>query len=382
MNNKKRLVVLFLLVAGALWWWFGKSADKAPPKNVVNVTVSPVARQDIPLTVPLVGNVVAYESVAVKSRLDSQITEVGFKDGDFVTEGQVLFALDDRSIKAQISQFNATLEKEKANLANAELIYRRSQQLRKTQVVAQAQVDQAKAAYEAQAAQVGAAQANLDNAKVQLSYTNITAPINGRTGTINVTRGNTVKANDTLPLVTINQITPIRVQAAIAQHYYDQVKDALAAGEVQVVAQSKESATPVKGKLEYVDNAIDLTTGTFAARAVFQNEDEKLWPGMFVNVTLDLGTQKNALTVPSVAVQGDEGKRFLFTVDENNKAKRHEVEIGINNGDIAVVSKGLNEGDKVIVDGILRVTDGVDVKVTEPEKTEEKADSQAKNPAP
>ncbi|MBY0406111.1 MAG: efflux RND transporter periplasmic adaptor subunit, partial [Rickettsiales bacterium] len=308
MKQNKKLWALAVLLLAAAWWWFGKSAEKTDPNSTINVTVSTVTRQDVPITVQLVGNVVAYESVAVKSRLDSQVMEVRFKDGDFVEEGQVLFVLDDRAITAQISQLQATLEKEKANLANAQLMYTRSQQLRKTQVVAQAQVDQTKAAFDAQAAQVNASQAALENTQVLLSFTKITAPIAGRTGTIGVTRGNNVKANDTQALVTINRISPIRLQFAIAQHYYDKVREVLAAGDVKVVAQNKESSTPVEGKLEYLENTIDVASGTFAARAVFQNTDEKLWPGMFVNIVLDLGTMPNARTIPAVAVQGDEGK--------------------------------------------------------------------------
>lgn len=377
--KNKTIIVILLLLAGAAWWFFSKSSDKAPPSNVVNVTVAPAQRKDIPLTIQLVGNVVAYETVAVKSRLDSQITEVNFKDGDFVTEGQTLFVLDDRAISAQIGQFQATLEKEKANLSNTRLQYNRASSLRKSQVVAQAQVDEARAIYEAQSAQVTAAQANLDNAAVQLSYTKITAPIAGRTGTINVTRGNNVKANDTTSLVTINQISPIRVQTAIAQRYYDQVKEALAAGDVKVVAQNKESTTPVEGKLEYLDNAIDVTSGTFSARAVFANADEKLWPGMFVNVTFDLGLIKNALTIPAVAVQGDEAKRFVFTVDEiGKKAKRTPVEATMSDGEIAIVTSGLPDTARVITDGILRVTDGGDIIITEPKPAEEKPAEPAK----
>src|SRR5207253_2158436 len=156
-------------------------------------------------------------------------------------EGQVMFDLDDRAIKAQIEQLEAALQKEKAQLINTDLQYQRTLKLIKTHVVAQAQVDDAKAAYEGQLAQVNAAKANLDNARVQLTYATIKAPISGRTGTINVTRGNNVKANDTQALVTINQITPIRVQFAIPQRYYGKVKSALALGNVMVNAQNKES---------------------------------------------------------------------------------------------------------------------------------------------
>lgn len=371
-RSKKLLIIIALIIAATLfWWWRGGGEDAKKAANIVNVTLAPVVRQDIPNRVPLVGTVVAYESVGVKARIDSQVMDVKFKDGDFVQEGQVLFELDARTINAQIGQLNAALTQQRAQLVNAQLQYNRAQQLRKTQVVAQAQVDEARAAFEAQQALVSAAEANLENAKVLLSYTLVTAPISGRTGTINVTRGNNVKANDATPMVVINQISPIRVQTAIAQRYYDAVRNALNAGEVSVTAQNKDASETTTGRLEYVENAIDVSTGTFAARAVFANEDEKLWPGMFVNVTLDLGVQKDALTIPAVAVQGDEGKHYVFAADmDNKKALRKPVDIGMNNGDIATVTSGLSEGEQVIVDGILRVTDGASIAVADTKPAE------------
>jgi membrane fusion protein, multidrug efflux system len=372
-SNTRKLVLLLVAAVAAGWWMLGTDSKEKKPENTANVTAVPVLVQDVPIQVKLVGTVVAYETVAVKSRLDSQVVNVLFRDGDFVKEGQVLFELDDRAIKAEIEQFKASLVKEKAQLVNSDLQYQRALKLIKTNVVAQAQVDEAKAGYEAQQAQVNAAQANLDNAGVQLSYTQIRAPISGRTGTINVTRGNNVKANDTQPLVTINQISPIRVQFAIAQRYYEQVKTALQSDRVNVIAQNKDSTTEVRGNLEYVDNAIDVSNGTFSTRAVFGNEDEKLWPGMFVNITMDLGLEKNALTIPSVAVQGDEGKHYVFAVsDEGNgpKAVRKFVDVSTNNGDIAVIKSGLADTDKVIVDGILRLTDGAPITVTVPASTQ------------
>jgi len=369
--------VVAALACVVAWLVYAGSVDMKPPVSAVHVKIASVKRQDVPIQVQLVGTVVPYETVSIKSRLDSQITDVHFHDGDSVKEGQTMFDLDDRAIVAQIGQLEAALQKEKAQLTNAELQYNRSQNLIKTHVVSQANVDETKAAYEAQAAQVNAAQANLDNTRVQLTYTKILAPISGRTGTINVTRGNNVKANDTQALVTINQITPIRVQFAIAQRYYDQVRTALSSGDIVVKAQNKDSKGTEEGKLEYLDNSIDVSSGTFAARGVFTNQDEKLWPGMFVNITVDLGVEKNVLTIPAVAVQGDEGKRFVFTVakddksangdkDKIKKAVRTPIELSLNNGDIAIVTKGLEDTDQVIVDGILRVTDGAVLDISNP----------------
>jgi membrane fusion protein, multidrug efflux system len=358
-----------LVLAGA-WWWVNSDKDgsSAGNPNAVRVTVASVERQDVPHVVGLVGTVVAYETVAIKSRLDSQVTNVLFHDGDYVKEGQVLFELDDRALKAQIKELEASVEKEKAQLINARLQYERAQKLVKTNTVAQAQLDASRAVFEAQLAQVNSAQASLDSVSVLLSYTTITAPISGRAGTINVTRGNNVKANDTQPLVTINQISPIRAQFSIPQRYYDQVKAVMAQGSMPVRARRNESKEePAQGTLEYLDNTIDVSSGTFSARAVFTNQDEKLWPGMFVNVTLQLGVEKAALTVPAVAVQGDEGNHFVFVADvEKKKAVRAPVEVAQNNGAVAILSKGLEEGQQVIVDGLLRVTDGGPIDIANP----------------
>jgi membrane fusion protein, multidrug efflux system len=360
----KKDILALLGLSVSIWWFTGSATDKKPAPPPALVAVAQVMRSNVPIQVPLVGTVVAHETVAIKSRLDSQIMDVRFKDGDLVSEGQVLFVLDDRAINAQIAQFQAAVIKDKAQLVNFHSQYQRMLKLFKTQVVSQAQVDDAKAAYEAQVAQVNSAQANLNNAKVQLSYTLITAPISGRTGTINSTRGNNVKANDPLPLVTINQIRPIRVQCSIPQRYYEDIKTALSAGDVLASASHKESVITVQGRLEYLDNAVDVSNGTFAARALFANEDEKLWPGMFVNITLDLGLEKNVLTIPSIALQGDEGKHFVFVFDgETKKAVRKSIEISRIVGEKVIVTTGLSETDQVIFDGLLRVSDGAVVEV-------------------
>lgn len=365
-THKWFYITALLLAAG--WWWFGSTGGNKTPTNAVRVTVAPATRQDVPTLVPLVGTVIAYETVSIKSRLDSQIVAVMFRDGEYVKEGQVLFKLDDRAIKADINQFEASLNKEQANLINDKLQFERMQKLIKTHAVSQLQYDDAKASYDSQVAQVKVAQANLDNARVQLTYATITAPIGGRTGTINITRGNNVKANDATPLVTINQVSPIRVQFSTPQRYYDQVKAAKTAGNVVVTAQSKESKESVEGQLEYVDNNIDVSNGTFVARAIFPNTDEKLWPGMFVNVSLNLGVEKNALTIPSVAIQGDENNHFVFVADTaNKKAVRKPVGISQNNGDIAIITQGLADNEQIIVDGLLRLTDGAAIDIVVPE---------------
>lgn len=357
-------IVGLVIAAAVAWWGFAefsstssaKGKDKVP---TVKVTLAPVVRQSVPLSVQLPANVIAYETVAVKSRIDSQIIDVKFHDGDAVQAGQALFVLDDRSLKAQIKQLQASVQKEKAQLENARLQYERAKVLVENKAISKAQYDAAKATYESQLAMVGETQASLDNTAVLLSYSTITAPITGRAGTINVTKGNNVKANDTQALVTINQVSPIRIQFAIPERYYAQVKTAMASA-VPVRAAGTQGAEQAEGTLEYIDNTIDPTTGAFTARAKFANEKETLWPGMFVNATLELGSDENVLTVPAVAVQGDTGNNFVFKAVDN-KAVKTPVEIARSKGDVTIIAKGLAEGDNVLVDGLMRVTDGATI---------------------
>ena len=357
--------IIGLVVAALLGWWgYGAffSNDNVKKTNAPTVKISEAIakRQDVPIAVSVPGNVVAYETVSIKSRIDSQIVAVKFHDGDAVQAGQILFLLDDRALRAQLKQLEASVQKEKAQLVNTRLQYERAQKLVETQSVSQAALDNSQAAYRSQQAVVNSIEASLENTRVQLSYCTITAPISGRAGTINVTLGNSVKANDTQAFVTINRISPIRVQFAIPERYYEQVKQAMAKS-VPVHA-LRPNAENTLGTLEYINNTIDTTTGAFLARAIFPNEKESLWPGMFVTASVELGNDHNALTIPAVAVQGDEGRHFVFKV-VNNKAIKTPVDVMRNANDVAIIGKGLKEGDVVITDGLLRATDGSAVEV-------------------
>lgn len=366
-GNKAKWWVLALVVAGgAGWYFFGRGdGDKAKGPPAQPVSVASVARQDVAMDLSEVGNVIAYETVAVRARLDSQVTEVKFRDGDEVKKGDLLFVLDDRTLKAQVSQLEANLRRDQAQLENLRQQFERSQALTAKGFETAANLDEAKAAYKAQQAIVGASQASLESTRVQLGYTAITAPISGRTGTINVTTGNTVKANDTQPLVTINQIKPIRVQMALSQSYFDALRGATQGGrEVTVSAARQGSDEASEGKLEYIDNGVDQTTGTFVVRAAFANEDEKLWPGMFVNATLHLGTQKQAMVVPEVAVQHGQAGDFVFVIADN-KALRRDIKVERMQDNLAVIKDGLQEGEQVAVDGIMSLKEGTAVVVKE-----------------
>ncbi len=354
MDKKRNLIIVLLIaaVAGAYYFFSGGGEGRENKTPAVVIRVDKVAIKDMPITVSQVGTVVANQTVAVRSRLDSQLVEVKFKDGDTVAEGDVMFVLDDRTLSAQLRQ-------EQATLANFKAQYERSRALIGKKFISQADLDKALADYEAQ-------KATVDVTATELEYTRIKAPISGRTGTINVTVGNTVKANDTQPIVTINQIKPILVQVSLPQQYLGAVRDSMAAGNVPVLARRDNGPDTSEGKLEYIDNAVDQSSGTFAARALFANEDEVLWPGMFVTIELTLGTQAQAVTIPEVAVQHGQETDFVFVID-NNKAVRRDIKVARMQGGAAVLESGLKEGETVAIDGLMSLKEGSSVTINAPD---------------
>lgn len=371
-NNDRVRGVVFISLAIILCFWIfhllssRKDDQKSIASNAINVSVSSVALEDVPSVINLVGTVFAYETVALKSRIDSQVTAVHFKDGDIVKEKALLFELDDSLIKAQLSQYEANLKRDEAQLENASSQYERYKKLAEKGFASGEKMEEASANFKTQVAAVSATKASIDNLKAQLKFTRITAPITGRAGTINVTRGNTVKANDTQPLVTINQVKPIKVQFAIPQRHYDALRDA-SKSNVEVTAQRSNGQNICVGKLEYIDNNIDTATGSFSARAVFENAEENLWPGMFVNVSILLNIDKNALVIPQVSVQSGQGGDFVFVIDEaSKKAVKRNIEVFRMQDDKAVIKTGLLAGERIVSDGFLKLTDGASVEIASP----------------
>jgi len=362
--SKKSFVigVLFLAAAGAAGWHLinADSHDAIGKKQAAFVTVAPVVQKDVPLELSAVGSVVPYQSVTIHSRLDTQIIDVKFHSGDYVNQGDLLFQLDDRTIKAQIQEQQSNLARDRAQEENLKLQFERRKKLVGRGYETPENLEIAKAAYEAQAATVAATAAALQNLQVQLEFTRITAPISGRTGTVSLTAGNTVKAND-LPLVVINQVKPIWVQFSLPQHVLDNVRQAKAAGPVAATAQH-EGGKLVAGALDYIDNAVDSTTGTFAVRALFDNEDESLWPGMFANTTLKVGEEKDALTVPEVAIQHGPDGDYVFVI-EQGKAQHRAVKVALIQKDEVIISDGLKAGEQVAIDGMMKIEDGGAVEI-------------------
>ncbi len=383
------IVALALVLAGgAAWWYTQKPTNQGAPSRgdkpaaakpaSVPVVVVAAARRDVPVSVKLAATVYANATVTVKSRLDSQIVDVHFQDGDKVKQGDLLFTLDNRALKAQRAELQANLQRDTVQLKNVRQQYDRSKKLIAQGFVTNEKLDQDKTAYEAQEASLAATRATLENIDVQMDYTLVRAPISGRAGTITVTAGNTVKANDTTGLVTINQIDPILVQFSVPQRYYDSVRAAMARGKLGVNATRAETGATLGGNLEYIDNAIDLGTGTFVARARFDNPDEKLWPGMFVDVLLTLDTLKDALVIPAAALQGKDGKQFVYIVNAAKQAEKRTVTSRLLE-DSAVIETGLQPGEQVVTDGLLRVSEGTTLEIAVPKSAATADDAAAKD---
>ncbi|MGB8182671.1 MAG: efflux RND transporter periplasmic adaptor subunit [Stellaceae bacterium] len=321
----------------------------APAQAPVPIAVATVTQRPMPVRVDTIGTVQTIANVVVKSRVDGYITDVLIKDGQFVKAGEVMFKLDDRAARAQLEQMKAQLENAKHDVAR----YR--------PLVAQAFVS--RQVYDTAVANEQALQAQVDDLQAQLSYYTIVAPIDGRAGTINIKAGNSIKAND-LPFVTINQISPIYVGFTLPQSELPGLRDAMAKGPVAVeVEPGGDSGTPIAGTLAFFDNTVDVNSGTIAAKAIFDNTQQRLWPGQFVNVSVTERVDPNALTVPASAVLVGQNTSYVYVIKDGETAQMQPVTVARTIDGASVISAGLTAGDKVATDGQLRLTNGSKVEI-------------------
>ena len=333
-----------------------KKAAATPPAPV---TVARAEHKTVPLTITAIGNVQPIESVAVKARIDGQIMTVHVRDGQDVRKGQLLFELDARSLEAQLKQLQAQEARDRALLANTRSLEQRYLELQGKGFISEEALTQARTGREAAEATVAADRAAVETARVQLSYTRMTAPIHGRVGRVHVTVGNTVQANADDPLVVINQVAPIYVSFAVPERFLAQIRSYNAQRALTVVArQEGGAAPPVSGKLTFIDNAVDPQTGTIRLHATFANADRQLWPGQFVTTTVTLAEQPNALVIPAQAIQNGPNGPYVFVVKEDQSADLRPVVVERTEGESAVIAKGLAAGETVVTTGQLRVTPG------------------------
>jgi len=339
-----------------------KAQHVAPPAPV---TVTKAAAKDMPVVLNAVGSVEPINSVSVKSLIDGQILESRVKDGDDVKQNQLLFRIDPRPAEAALKQAQAAQAKDEATLAQARSQVKRYAAIADKGYISADQMEQYRTNADAAAAAVKVDQANVAAAKVTLGYTEIHSPIAGRIGRILIQPGNLVKANDTNALVVINQIEPIYVNFALPGAQLGLVLVAQNASPLAVQATVTGVPKPVDGKVAFVDNAVDTTTGTVKLRASFGNPEHLLWPGQLVTVNLTLGVDKNAVVVPDRVVQNGPDGTYVFVVKADQHAEQRKVDVQRMIDNQAVIGKGLAAGETVVLDGQSRVEDGAVLKVTE-----------------
>lgn len=353
--------LLALTLAGCQGGQADSSKGAAPP---VPVTVAAVTAKSVPVRLQAVGNGEAYATVAIKARVDGQIDKAFFTEGQDVQAGELLFQLDPRALRAQLAEAEARLAGDQAQLKNAQAKDRRYRDLLARNFVSGEFYAQVRTDLDALQASVRAAQATVDNARVQLEYTTIRSPVSGRTGKILIQPGNLVKANDTSPLVVINQISPIHVGFTVPEQHLEAIRQAMAAGPLAVTARPPGGeGTAATGRLAFIDNAVDASTGTIRLRAVFDNADKALWPGAFLNVTVTLREQPGALVVPATAVQSGPRGQYVFVVGAERKVALREVVVDRVEDAEVVIAQGLAAGEEVVASGQLRLTPGSTVTI-------------------
>lgn len=347
----------------------GKDAGgKGPGKGAggpVPVLVAAATQQTLPVTVQAIGNVEAFASVAVKARIDGQILAVGFQEGKEVRKGDVLFRIDPRPFEAALRQFEAQALRDVANRDQAASQERRYQELLDKNFVSKEAYAQFRTNAATAEATSRASQAALENARLSLDYTVIRSPIDGFVGRALLQAGNMVKANDTISLVVINQVKPVYVNFAIPEQQLPVVRDLLHKGPLSVSVAAPGSDKPLAaGRIAFLDNAVDQTTGTIKVRAVFDNGDVALWPGQFVNVRVKLYDQDNAIVVPSRALQTGPNGQFVYVIKPDMTAEIRKVSVTRTEGEIAVLAPGaVAKDEKVVVRGALRLAPGSRVAV-------------------
>jgi len=340
------------------------SEPKKPPPVPVPVLVGTVTEKTVPVELKVIGNVEAYSTVSIKSRLSGQLVQVNFKEGQDVKQGDLLFVIDPRPYEAALRQVEANLARDKALANKAQADAGRYAELIRKQFVSQQDYEQAKATAESLGATVNAGQVAVQNARLNLSYCYIKAPISGRTGSLIAHQGNMIKENADTAMLIINQIQPIYVSFAIPEQNLAAVRQYMATEKVPVSAViAGQENNPEVGVLSFIDNAVDKTTGTILCKATFTNEPKRLWPGLFVNVVVQLSSQPNAILVPSQAIQTSQEGQIVFVVKPDLTVEIRPVEVGRPiDGDV-IITKGLKPGERVVTEGQLRLVPGAKVEI-------------------
>lgn len=350
--------LLFLAVSGC------SKQQAAPPPRVtaIPVVVAKVTQRAMPVQLSAIGNVGSY-SVSVRAQVAGELLEVHFREGDFVHKDELLFTIDPRPYEAALAQAQATLLRDKAVAANSKAQAQRLAKLLADGVVSPSDADTSKSASDAAEATVAADEAAVKTAQLNVEYCKIYSPMDGRTGSVMVKPGNLVKVAD-VPIVVINQVSPIHVDFTVPQEYLSEIRKYMAAGPLRVEATVPNNPGPPEvGTLSFIDNTVDPTTGTIHLRSTFENKSGVLWPGLYVNTMMTLAQQSNAKVIPTQAITAGQQGPFVYVVQADGSVAPRSVTSSRNVEGLAVIDKGLEVGETVVTDGQVRLVPGSKVQI-------------------
>ena len=388
--RKRTILCAIVLITGTYVSACTENKAAAPPPPGIPVVVTKVLEKAMPVQVTSVGNVESIATVAIKAQVTGELLQVHFQEGDFVKKGQLLFTIDPRPFEAQIRQVQGNIARDTAAMHQAEANLARdmaqaqfaktqtqrystltqrglistdtSEQVKSQAAALDESVRADRAAIESAQAALKGSEGALETAKLQLSYATIYSPISGRTGAVLLKAGNLIKAADA-PIVVINQVDPIYVNFTVPQQYWADVNKHMTAGDLHVVATAPQDRTPKEGKVIFVDNAVDASTGTLHIRASFDNADNRFLSGMFVNVILKLSEQPNAKVIPTQAITDGQNGTFVYVAKSDNTVEVRPIVTTRNFEGEAVIDKGLETNESVVIDGQSRLANGAKVQI-------------------
>ena len=361
-GSAPRFYLAFFLILMAAYGCTKEQAAPAPRAAPIPVIVSKVTQKSMPVQLTAIGNVGGY-TVSVQAQVAGELLDVHFKEGDFVHQGQLLFTIDPRPYEAALAHAQATLLRDKAAAANSRAQAERLEKLLADGVVSPSDADASKSTADAAAATVAADEAALKTAQLNLEYCTISSPMDGRTGAVLVKPGNLVKVAD-LPIVVIKRLSPIPVEFNVPQEYLPEIKKYMAAKPLRVEATvPNSSGRPEVGRLVFVDNTIDATTGTIRLRALFDNSSNALWPGLYVNTLMTLSEESNATVVPAQAIAVGQQGPFVYVLESDGTVATRAVASSRSVEGQAVIDKGLKPGETIVTDGQARLLPGASVQI-------------------
>ena len=351
------------LVALAALAGCAKQQAAPPARPPTPVTIAKALQKTMPVEVTAVGNVEAISTISIRAQVAGEVQEIRFKEGDFVKKGQVLLVIDPRPYEAALAQAKASLARDKATGAYNRAQAQRYKTLFDQGVASAEQLESLVSAADAADATVNADEAAIKTAELNLEYCTITSPLDGRTGTVMVKPGNLVKVAD-VPIVVINQVNPIYVNFTVPQQYWPDIKENVDRRALRVAATiPQDSGRPVDGTLTFVDNIVDSTTGTIHLRGTFENSQNRLWPGLYVNVLLTLSEQPNATVVQAHSIVNTQNGSYVYVVKPNNTVEQRTVVPNRTVENETVVDKGLQPGEVIVLDGQINLVPGAQIEI-------------------